>query len=252
MWTLPVLIIGVTVALSIPFGLYLAWIMDGRYREKAPKWLLRLEQLMDTGVQNWKQYAAALILVNTLMFVVGYVLLSLQPVMPLNPDGRGMLAPSTIFNTTTSFLTNTNLQHYSGDQHLSYFSQMGFIVWNMFVSASVGLCTLAAIIRGLRGDTHMGNFYVDMWRVVMYTFLPCSLIMAVLLMADGVPMTLEGSAKINTLEPGAMGKGPDGKDLQQEIVRGPVAAVMRMEAVILGRTRRTPSRIPLPGPIFSK
>jgi potassium-transporting ATPase potassium-binding subunit len=226
MWTLPIVCIGATVILSIPLGIYLSWIMDGRYRDGAPRWLRKIEDLLDTGAQNWKQYAFALLLVNTLMFVVGYVVLAIQPAAPLNPDGRGMLAPSTIFNSAISFMTNTNLQHYSGDQHLSYFSQIVFVVWNMFLSASVGLCTLAAIIRGLRGDAHMGNFYVDMWRVVVYAFLPTSLLMAVLLMADGVPMTLEGAAKVNTLEVGAMGKADDGTDKPQEIVRGPVAAVM--------------------------
>jgi K+-transporting ATPase ATPase A chain len=226
MWTLPIVCLGATVILSIPLGFYLSWIMDGRYRDGAPRWLRKIEDLLDTGAQNWKQYAFALLLVNTLMFVVGYVVLAVQPAAPLNPDGRGMLAPSTIFNSAISFMTNTNLQHYSGDQHLSYFSQIVFVVWNMFLSASVGLCTLAAIIRGLRGDAHMGNFYVDMWRVVVYAFLPASLFMAVLLMADGVPMTLEGAAKVNTFEAGAMGKADDGTDKPQEIVRGPVAAVM--------------------------
>jgi len=99
------------------------------------------------------------------MFVFGFIVLSLQPLAPLNPDDKHMLAPTTIFNTACSFLTNTNLQHYSGEQHLSYFSQMSAILWNMFVSASVGFCGLTAIIRGLRGDSHMGNFYVDMWRM---------------------------------------------------------------------------------------
>ena len=75
-----------------------------------------------------------------------------------------MLAPTTIFNTTISFFTNTNLQHYSGEVHLSYFSQIFFVCWKQFLSPVIGLCALLAIIRGLRGDRHMGNFYLDMWR----------------------------------------------------------------------------------------
>src|SRR5262249_51990605 len=140
------------------------------------------EARLDTGPQNWKQYTVALLLFNTAMFVVGFVLLSLQPYMPLNQadsafkDGKGMLEPTTIFNTVCSFLTNTNLQHYAGEQHLSYFSQLTFIVWNMFLSASVGLCALMAITRALRGDRLMGNYYLDMWRVVVYVFVPASLI----------------------------------------------------------------------------
>jgi K+-transporting ATPase ATPase A chain len=137
-----------------------------------------------------------------------------------------MLGSTTIFNTAASFLTNTNLQHYSGEQHLSYFSQLTAILWNMFVSASVGFCALSAIIRGLRGDKHMGNFYVDMWRVVVYIFLPSSLLMGVLLMASGVPMTLKGAEPVATLEPEAMGTGDDGKPQPQQVARGPVAAII--------------------------
>ena len=224
MWILPLLIIVTAVLLSFPLGRFLAWIMDGHYR--APRWLDWIERRLDTGPQNWKQYTVALLLFNTMAFVFGFALLQLQAVLPLNPDNRGTLSPATVFNTVTSFMTNTNLQHYSGDQHLSHFSQIGFVLWNMFTSAAVGFCVLAAIIRGLRGDPRMGNYYKDMWRVVVYAFLPASLIMGVLLMADGQPMTFEGQAQIATVEEGSMGTAPDGKPNPQMIVRGPVAAIM--------------------------
>ena len=219
MWLLPVLIVGITVVLSIPVGLYLARIMDGRYRPVGPfAWC---EKRVDTGPQNWKRYAIALVTFNTAVFVVGFALLALQPYMPLNQsdavfkDGKGALEPTTIFNTVTSFLTNTNLQHYAGEQHLSYFSQVTFVVWNMFVSAAVGFCALAAITRGLRGDRHMGNYYVDMWRVVVYVFLPTSLVAGVILIAAGIPMTFAPAAEATTLEGAA-----------QTIARGPVAAIL--------------------------
>lgn len=224
MWTLPILILATTIVLSIPLGRYLAWIIDGRYR--APNWLQWIERRIDAGPQNWKQYTIALMLFNTLMFVFGFAVLQLQAYLPLNPDGRGTLSPTTVFNTVTSFMTNTNLQHYSGDQHLSHFSQIMFVIWNMFVSAAVGFCALAAIIRGLRGDLHMGNYYLDMWRVVAYAFLPLSIVMGILLMAEGQPMTLEGQVSITTVEPGSMGTGPDHQPNPQVIVRGPVAAVI--------------------------
>ena len=225
MWLLPLLIVGTSVLLSIPIGLYLAWINDGHYH--APKWLRWFEQRLDTGAQNWKQYVRSLLMFNTIMFVFGFAVLAVQPLVPfLNPDGKRMLAPTTIFNTAISFLTNTNLQHYSGEQHLSYFSQLVFVLWNMFVSASVGFCALAAITRGLRGDSHMGNYYLDMWRVVLYVFVPASLIMGVLLMADGVPMTFDKAADIATLEPGAMGTNETGQVQPQTIPRGPVAAIV--------------------------
>jgi K+-transporting ATPase ATPase A chain len=223
MWIHPLLVVVTAVLLSIPVGLYLAKIMDGRYA--VPRWLAWFEQRLNTGPQTWKIYLVSLLLFNTVMFIVAFVLLALQPVLPLNPDNKGMLAPTTIFNTAASFLTNTNLQHYSGEQHLSYFSQLTAIMWSMFVSAAVGFCALAAVTRGLRGDAHMGNFYLDMWRAVAYVFLPASLIMGILLMGTGVPMTFRGAERAVTLEPGSMGVEND-RPQPQVIARGPVAAVI--------------------------
>ena len=233
MWLLPILIVLTTVVLSIPMGRYLVWLMDGHYKPtKVFRWF---EQKLDTGAQSWKQYALSMLLFNTVMFVFGYLVLSLQPLMPFNqkdsafPDGKGMLSPTTIFNTVTSFLTNTNLQHYSGEQHLSYFTQLLFIVWNMFVSAAVGFCALAGIIRGLRGDSHMGNYYLDMWRVAVYVFIPFSILTGFLLMAAGIPMTLEPSAEVQTVQVASMGSDTvDGKEIPkpQVIARGPVAVIL--------------------------
>jgi K+-transporting ATPase ATPase A chain len=223
-WLLPALILLTTIALSVPVGFYLARVMDGRYR--APAWLRWVERRLDTGAQNWKQYALALVLFNAVMFVFGFAVLSLQPVAPLNPDEKGMLAPTTVFNTVSSFLTNTNLQHYAGEVHLSYFSQTVFIVWNMFVSAAVGFSALAAVTRGLRGDAHLGNFYLDLWRAVAYVFLPGAVLTGVLLLAAGVPMTYEKAAEVATLEPGSMGNDDRGGAKPQVIARGPVAAVL--------------------------
>ncbi len=230
MWLLPALIVVVSVGLSIPVGRYLAWIIDGKFRPPAPlRWI---ERQLDTGPQSWKQYVVSLVLFNMVMFLFGYAMLALQPLLPLNqhdaafPDGKGMLAPTTIFNTVSSFLTNTNLQHYSGEQHLSYFNQLVFILWNMFVSAAVGFCALAAVIRGLRGDLHMGNFYLDLWRVVAYVFFPFCVVAGILLIACGMPMTLQPSAEATTIEVGAMGKNDDGTPKPQVIARGPVAAIL--------------------------
>jgi K+-transporting ATPase ATPase A chain len=224
MWFLPGLILATTVLLSIPAGFYLAWIMDGRYR--APRWLQWIERRFDTGPQGWKQYTVSLLLFNTLLFIFGFAILALQPWLPFAPAGKGMLAPTTIFNSAISFFTNTNLQHYAGEQHLSYASQLLFVVFNMFVSACVGFCALVAVIRGLRGDAHMGNYYVDVWRGVAYVFLPASLLMGVVLMSRGVPMTLEPTVDARTLESGAMGRDASGAAKPQSIARGPVAAVI--------------------------
>src|SRR6201987_4806796 len=182
MWLLPISIIVFTIILAIPLSKYMAWIMDGKY--KAPKIFHWFEQRLDTGPQNWKQYTAALIVFNIALFVFGYLVLALQPIMPLNPLGRGLLSPTTIFNSVISFMTNTNLQHYAGDQHLSNFSQIFFILPNMFLSASVGFCALSAIIRAFRGQASLGNFFVDMWRVAAYIYLPAALIVGVIFMRE--------------------------------------------------------------------
>ena len=127
-------------------------------------------------------------------------------------------------------MSNTNQQHYSGEVHLSYFSQLFAICWKQFVTPAVGLCRLVAIIRGLRGDRDMGNFYLDLWRGVVYVFLPLAFILAVLLIAGGMPMTFEGAAQAATVEPGAMGTGADGQPtVFQTLSRGPVAAIVAIK-----------------------
>jgi len=224
MWLLPALLLAAAIVCSIPLSGYFAWLMDGKYR--APRVLKWFEDLVDTGPQDWKQYAIALVVFNIALFVFGFVVLCLQPIAPLNPRGLGILAPSTIFNTVISFMTNTNLQHYSGDQHLSNFSQIFFILPNMFLSASVGFCALAAIIRAFRGEATVGNFFVDMWRVAMYIYVPVALVFGVIFMQQGMPMTYASTEVATTLESGSMGLDDKGQAKPQTIVVGPVAAVI--------------------------
>jgi potassium-transporting ATPase potassium-binding subunit len=224
MWTLPILLLAVTITLSIPLSAYFAAVMDGRL--KLPRVLARIESQLDSGQQNWKQYIAAILAFTAVLFTFGYLVLCLQPLAPLNPLGRGILAPSTIFNTVISFMTNTNLQHYSGDQHLSNFSQIFFILPNMFLSASMGFCALTAIIRAFRGEATVGNFFVDMWRVVVYIYLPAALIIGTIFMHQGMPMTYTSEQTVTTLEPASMGTDDQGQAKPQNIIVGPVAAVI--------------------------
>ena len=142
MWFLPVSLIVSTLLVAIPLSKYISWVLEGKYR---PLPILGwIERRLDTGPMNWKQYVGALLIFNSVLFVWGFLVLSLQPVMPLNDLHRGMLFPTTIFNSVVSFVTNTNLQHYSGDQHFSNFSQIFFCVANYFLSAAVGFCALVA------------------------------------------------------------------------------------------------------------
>ena len=222
MWLLPFLIVATAITLSIPLSRYLAWVMDGKYR--APRALEWFERRLDSGPQDWKQYTIALLVFNAALFAYGFIVLALQPVMPLNPLGRGMLAPTTIFHSVISFMTNTDLQHYAGDQHLSTFSQIFFVIPNLFLSAAVGLCALTAIIRALRGEETIGNFFVDMWRVLIYTFVPVALIAGTLFLHQGMPMTYRSAIEVTPLETGAMGVTDTGEPKTQRIVVGPVAA----------------------------
>src|SRR6266851_849790 len=101
MWSFPITVIAVTIFLAVPLSRYLAWIMEGKYA--APRVFRWFESRLDSGPMNWKQYTAVLLIFNVVLFVFGYIVLFLQPWMPLNPRGLGMLAPTTIFNTVVSF-----------------------------------------------------------------------------------------------------------------------------------------------------
>jgi K+-transporting ATPase ATPase A chain len=226
-WLLPVAILIVTAVLSFPLGRYLAWIMNGKY--KPLQFFEWFEKRLNSGPQNWKQYVGSMLIFNTVLFIFGFIVLSLQPILPLNPGGKTLLAPSTILHTVVSFMTNTDLQHYSGDQHFSNFSQIFFGLTNFFLSASIGFCGLTAIIRALRSDSHLGNFFLDMWRVVVYMFLPISFVLGVVFLQQGSPMTLDSSYQVSTLEPSAMGIGGDGLAKPQNIVVGPLAAFVPMK-----------------------
>lgn len=222
MWFLPASIIVFTIIVAFPLSKYMTRIMEGEYRP--PRVFRWVEERLNTGEQNWKQYTIALLVFNTALFSYGYIVLSLQPWMPLNPLHRGLLSPTAIFNSAVSFMTNTNLQHYSGDQHLSNFSQIFFCIPNFFLSAAVGLCALTAIIRLFRGEKRIGNYFVDMWRVVVYIFLPVAFAVSLVFVQQGMPMTFRSAYHVTTLEPTAMGVSANGQPNQQTIIVGPLAA----------------------------
>ena len=222
MWFLPLSIIVFTIIVAFPLSRYMTWIMEGKYH--APRMLRWIEERLDSGPQDWKHYTVALLVFNTALFTYGYLILSIQPWMPLNPLHRGILSPTTIFNSAVSFMTNTNIQHYSGDQHLSNFSQIFFCIANFFLSAAVGMCALTAIIRLFRGEKQIGNFFVDMWRAVTYIFLPVAFVIALVFLQQGMPMTFHSFQQVSTLEPAAMGTTDKGQPNPQTIIVGPLAA----------------------------
>ncbi|MGE3166833.1 MAG: potassium-transporting ATPase subunit KdpA [Planctomycetota bacterium] len=217
------IVLGVAGLLSWPLGRVMTWALHpadplppGRRRiESALRWVAGG---LAEREQDWKQYCFAMLLFNALMFLIVYAVLALQTLMPLNPDARGALEPSLIFHTATSFTSNTNLQHYSGEASLSYFSQVVGLMWLQFVSAATGLAALTALARALAGAKSLGNFYRDVLRATFLALLPLAMVVAISLVLLGVPMTLEGAAHATTLE-GAT----------QAIARGPVAAFVAIK-----------------------
>ncbi len=196
----------------------MAWIMDGKYRPWAVfRWF---EQRLDSGEQNWKQYLFSLLLFNTLMFVFSFLVLALQPCTPLNPEGLRCWRRAPFFTASSHFMTNTDLQHYSGDQHLSNFSQIFFGIFNLFFSAAIGLCALVAIIRALRGDSSVGNFFVDMWRVLVYMFVPAALIFGLIFITQGSPMTFQTSHDVSDARTGGDGHNRHGRGETADDYRG--------------------------------
>ena len=136
------------------------------------------------------------------MWLATFAVVSLQRVLPLNPDGIGDMEPTLAFNTISSFTSNTNLQHYSGETGLSYFSQMFAMTFLQFVTAATGIAACVALIRalGAQRTTTIGNFYLDLVRATVRVLLPLSILVGALLMWQGTPMTFEGAAHAVTLE----------------------------------------------------
>ena len=158
---LPAAVIGGLVLASWPLGRYMRWAMEpaapGPARRRYDDVIVRVLGPRAAGGQDWKAYSLSLLVFNTLMFGVVYVIYTTQHLLPLNPDGKGPLEPSLAFNTAASFTTSTNLQHYSGEQALSHFTQIAGIMWLQFVSAATGIAALAARAPGRAGRPDLGN-----------------------------------------------------------------------------------------------
>ncbi len=206
--------------LSWPLGRWLAVLCApvAAVPDRGDRLLARLLGASALRTQGFGPYATAMLVFNAAMFGVVFFVLVLQEHLPLNPDGRVGLEPTLAFNTAIAFTTNTNLQHYAGEQALGHAAQLS-LVWLQFVSAATGIAVLAAIARTLAsGADHAGSFARDVGRVTFGLLVPLSLAVAVLLVLGGVPMTFEGAALAQTLEGG-----------QQGIARGPVAAMVAIK-----------------------
>ncbi|NLH49613.1 MAG: potassium-transporting ATPase subunit KdpA, partial [Myxococcales bacterium] len=196
-------------ALAWPLGRYMARVYDAeptwaaRIFGPAERLLYRLAGIDPQAEMDWKKYAGAVLVFNAAGFLLLYAILRLQAHLPLNPQGCGSLSPALAFNTAVSFVTNTNWQAYTGEAALSYFSQMIGLTVQNFLSAATGMAVLVALIRGIRARaaTAIGNFWADLVRGVLYVLLPLSLLLAVLLVGQGVVQSLDPYVSAHLLEP---------------------------------------------------
>jgi len=220
-WLQIALYLAVLTALVPLLGGYMARVYMGQ-RVVLARVLGPVERLLYRAVrtnpdreQDWKQYATTVLVFSALFWVVLYVLLRAQGILPFNPLRFSGAPWNVTFNTTSSFISNTNWQYYGGETTMSHFSQMAGLAVQNFVSAAVGMAVLAAVIRGFaRHDTdRLGNFWVDLTRTLLYILLPLSVIGALLLVSQGVVQTFTGSVTFTSLG-----------GFEQVLALGPVAS----------------------------
>ena len=217
-----VLTVIIFMIIVIPIGNYLYHIASGQRTFADPVFdrvdggIFKVCGIHPDKGMNWKQYALALLLTNAVMVFVGYLVLRIQFLPIFNPNGIGAMEETLSFNTIISFMTNTNLQHYSGESGLSYLSQMLVITYMMFVSAATGYAACIAFVRGLAGKSkdNVGNFYADLVKVTTRVLIPLSIIGGMLLIWQGVPQNFAPNVTVTTIE-----------GTQQDIAMGPVAAL---------------------------
>lgn len=210
------------IGLSIPLGKYIAKVYKGNkscldFLKPVEKWIYKLSGVNPEEEMDWKQFLRALLVVNLFWFVWGMVLLVIQGILPLNPDGNLGQTAHQAFNTCISFMVNCNLQHYSGESGLTYFTQLFVIMLFQFLTAATGMAAMAGIMKALAAKTThtIGNFYKYLVLSVTRILLPLSLIVGFILILEGVPMGFDGKMEVTTLE-----------GVEQQISQGPTAAIV--------------------------
>ena len=217
-----ILQIVLMVGLALPLGRYIAKVYKGErtcldFMKPVERWMYRLSGVNPDEEMDWKKFLRALLVVNMFWFVWGMVLLVAQGVLPLNPDGNIGQTCHQAFNTCISFMVNCNLQHYSGESGLTYFTQLFVIMLFQFITAATGMAAMAGIMKALAAKTTqtVGNF----WRYLVLSttriLLPLSLVVGMILIVEGTPMCFDGKMELTTLE-----------GQKQEVSQGPTAAIV--------------------------
>src|SRR5271157_323039 len=251
-WAQLVLFSAILLALTKPMRLYLVRVLDAQGRTFLDPALKPVERLIyrlagiDPGrEQDWKGYAVSVLIFSLVTMLLTYLILRLQGVLPLNPQGFSGVAGDLSFNTAASFTTNTNWQSYTGESTMSYFSQMVALAIHNFMSAASGIAVAAALVRGIARHSvrTIGNFWADIVRVTYYVLVPICLIFALFLVSQGMVQNFKPYTTAKTFEPftvqvpkvdaagkpvmAADGKTPVMVDQSvdtQTIVQGPVAS----------------------------
>jgi K+-transporting ATPase ATPase A chain len=214
------LMFGLSLALGLLLGKYIAKVYSGEVTLLDPimnpieRLVYRIGGIDALRSMNWKEHMKVMLWINLVWFLLGMFVLMNQGWLPLNPDGNPGMSADLAFNTAISFVVNCNLQHYSGETGLSYLGQL-YLMFLQFVSAATGMAAAAVLYEGLRGrtTTGLGNFYYFFTRSITRVLLPISIILALIFLVRGMPMTFEGKDTIITLQ---------GDTVQ--VSRGPVAA----------------------------
>src|ERR1700688_3176821 len=220
-WAQIALVLALVLACAIPLSKFIADVYAGERTFLSPvigpveRGFYRLAGVDPAREQDWFTYTIAMLVFSIAGFLSLYAIQRLQNFLPLNPRGFDAVPPDLAFNTSISFITNTNWQNYGGETTMSHLTQMLGLTVHNFLSAATGLAMAFALVRGFARSsaTTVGNFWVDMSRVVLYVLLPIAIVVALAYVALGVPQTLAGSVDVTTLE-----------GIKQTISIGPMAS----------------------------
>ena len=214
-----------TLMLALPLGRYLAHVFRGEksmldFLAPVERGIFRAAGIDPSREMSWQQHMVALLTINVVWFLLAMGILCTQGSLPLNPDGNPSMSPDLAFNTAISFLVNCNLQHYSGESGLSYGSQLVVITFLQFVSAATGIAAAVIVLNALQTRTteKLGNFYNYFVKSLTRLLLPGSVVLALILVFNGSPMTMQGKEAIVTLQGDSV-----------SVSRGPVAAMVAIK-----------------------
>ncbi|WP_288434849.1 potassium-transporting ATPase subunit KdpA [uncultured Chryseobacterium sp.] len=216
---------AITLVIGIFLGKYIANVYGYKKTfldpvfEPIEKLIYKISGINPNRQMNWKQNMYAMLAINLVWFIIGFLLLLNQAWLPLNPDGNPNMSPDLAFNTTISFLVNCNLQHYSGETGVSYLSQL-YLMFLQFVTAATGMAAMAVLFKAFKEktSTELGNFYDYFTKSMIRILVPISVIVALILSINGSPMTFEGKDHIITLE-----------GQKADVSRGPVSAFVAIK-----------------------